>query len=77
MLMLLFAAALTAAAPLAPPQANCPRTTSHYAWRRDQKVEPRKLTELPSAEGYMAVYRLIGGCEAPLTMIEYRRGAKR
>ncbi len=61
--------------------ANCPRTTSHLAdqagvYRRGEPLVPRKLTELPPATAYMAVYRVIDGCEAPLTMVEYR-GVKR
>ena len=76
--MLVLAAALIAASPLAPaPAANCPRTASHYAWDRDRQMKPRKLTELPSAQGYMAVYRTVAGCEVPMTVIEYRRGTRR
>jgi hypothetical protein len=78
--MLLFAAAMIAAAPLGPPAsstANCPRTTSVYAWQRGKPVKPQKLTELPPAKGYMAVYRVVGGCEIPMTMTEYRQGSRR
>lgn len=39
---------------------------------RGKRLMPRKLTELPPGTAYMAVYRHIGGCEAPLTMVEYR-----
>jgi hypothetical protein len=39
---------------------------------RGQRLAPRKLTHLPPAETYMAVLRQIGGCEAPLTMVDYR-----
>jgi len=67
--------------PLGPPATNCPRTTSYLADKsglyRGDPLMPRKLTELPPATGYMAVYRLINGCEAPLTMVEYRRGVRR
>jgi hypothetical protein len=67
--------------PLGPPAANCPKTTSYLAGRsslyRGEALAPRRLTELPPAAGYMAVYRVINGCEAPLTMVEYRRGARR
>jgi hypothetical protein len=38
---------------------------------------PKKLTELPPATTYMAVYRHIGTCEAPLTMAEYRNPRRR
>ena len=55
---------------------HCPRTTSYLAERtgvyRGQPLMPKKLTELPPATAYMAVYRHIGGCEAPLTMAGYR-----
>lgn len=60
---------------------QCPRTTSHMADQsglyRGQRLTPRKLTELPPAIGYMAVYRHIGGCEAPMTMVEYRNPRRR
>ncbi|MGN6850372.1 MAG: hypothetical protein ACTHJK_13005 [Sphingomicrobium sp.] len=36
-----------------------------------QKLAPRKLTELPTGTIYMAVFRHIGTCEAPMTMVEY------
>jgi len=77
--MLLFAAAI-AAAPLGlPPTSavNCPRTTSVYAWQRGKSVKPQKLTELPDAKGYMAVFRRVGGCEMPMTLTEYRQGGRR
>jgi hypothetical protein len=76
--MLLFAAAM--AAPLGLPAtntSNCPRTTSVYAWQRGKSVKPQKLTELPDAKGYMAVYRRVGGCEMPMTVTEYRQGGRR
>lgn len=61
--------------------ANCPRTTNFLADQsglyRGQPLKPRKLTELPPAIGYMAVYRMIGGCEAPLTMVDYRNPRRR
>ena len=42
-----------------------------------EPLRPQKLTELPPATGYMAVYRHIGGCNAPLTMVEYRNPRRR
>ena len=64
----------------ASPSATCSRTTSYLADKGSlypgAPLTPKKLTELPPATGYMAVYRRINGCEAPLTMVEYR-GAKR
>jgi hypothetical protein len=63
-----------------PGAANCPRTTSHYAGKgamyRGNRLVPRKLTELPPAVGYMAVYRTVNGCEAPLTIVDYRTGSR-
>ena len=55
---------------------HCTRTRSYVAGAagvyRAQPLTPKKLTELPPATAYMAVYRHIGGCEAPLTMARYR-----
>ena len=68
-------------APKAPEAANCPRTTSHLARgdliHRGDRIAPKKLNELPPAIGYMAVYRTVNGCEAPMTMVEYRGGRRR
>jgi hypothetical protein len=71
-----------AANPISLPQAdNCPRTASHYAGQgsmyRGDPVAPQKLTELPPAVGFMAVYRTVNGCEVPMTIIEYRTGRRR
>lgn len=83
--MLLFAAALIAAAPASAPKATssdtCPQTTSYLADTRDvyrgRPLTPRKLTELPPGTAYMAVYRHIGRCEVPLTMADYRKLVRR
>ena len=87
--MLLFSVALIgASAAAAPPPAHstdrsksCPHTTSYLArdggLYRGRPLTPKKLTELPPATTYMAVYRHIGTCDAPLTMVEYRRGPRR
>ena len=68
-------------APLPSQGDNCRRTTSYLAERsglyRGYRLTPKKLTQLPPATTYMAVFRHIGGCEAPLTMIEYRRVRQR
>jgi hypothetical protein len=79
-------AASSGAAPAKPPQAkapdtaNCQRTTSHYARDgsiyRGDRIAPKKLTELPPAIGFMAVYRTVNGCEAPMTMVEYKTGRR-
>ena len=80
--MLLFAALMTAAqgpaasaadaAAQSAPSNTCARTTPRYAWDSAKPLKPRKLTELPPAKGYMAVYRTVDGCEYPMTMVEYR-----
>jgi len=58
------------------PTNECKRTTSYLAGDtsifRGQRLKPQTLTELPLAKTYMAVYRRIDGCEAPLTMTDYR-----
>ena len=60
---------------------NCPQTSSYLAGKsglhQGKPLTPQKLTELPPATTYMAVYRHIGGCEAPLTMVEYRNPRRR
>ena len=75
------AIAADAGQPGKPPAANCPHTTSYLADKsglyQGKPLTPRKLTELPPATTYMAVYRHIGGCEAPLTMVEYRNPRRR
>jgi len=71
----------SAQSPEAGAASKCPRTTSYLADKsglyRGQPLKPRKLTELPPATTYMAVYRHIGDCEAPLTMAEYRNPRRR
>ncbi len=54
----------------------CRRAADRLVWR-DDKLQPRKLTELPPAQGFMAVYRVTNGCEDPMTMVEYRTGRRR
>lgn len=78
--MLLLAAALMVAPTPAPyaikASPNCPRINTYLAENsgayRGKPLAPRKLGELPPATVYMAVYRRVGGCEAPLTMSAYR-----
>ena len=82
--MLLLAAALTAVpvpavaatdATASSRSKNCPRTTSVYAWRHGEPLSPRKLTQLPPANAYSAVYRRIGGCEVPV-IVRYGVGGR-
>lgn len=54
---------------------ECPRTTGVHAFDRNQRVELRKLGELPPANAYRAVYRLVGGCEVPV-IVKYNIGGK-
>ena len=70
------AAAMTSAQPLQPgTPANCPRTTSYYAYRQGEPLKPRKLTELPPANAYSAVYRHVGHCEVPI-VVKYGMGRR-
>ena len=79
--MLPLAVALLAAAASAPPQpvrdmpvigprasqqANCPATSRYEASRRGRTPKAQKLNQLPDADIYSAVYRRVGGCEAPI-----------
>ena len=60
---------------------RCRENDAHVAGRVGpapiEPLRPQKLTKLPPATGYMAVYRHIGGCNAPLTMVEYRNPRRR
>jgi hypothetical protein len=76
--MLLFVTLLAAAAsaqpigdmPVVNPNAGqpttCPATSRYEASRRGKTPKAQKLTELPDADVYRAVYRRIGKCEAPI-----------
>ena len=87
--MLLLAAAMLAASATAQPardtpvinpasqDARCPETPMSLArklGRRPPQAVP--LSRLPPAQTFMAVDRRIGGCPAPLTIIEYRRARR-
>jgi hypothetical protein len=57
---------------------GCPDSTRHFAGRggplRSEPVRPRKLTELPWAEAFAAVYRLDErGCMVPVLYRDARR----
>ena len=60
-----------------PESALCPETPMSYA-RKMGKRSPKAipLTKLPPARTFMAVDRRIDGCEAPLTMTDYRRARR-
>jgi hypothetical protein len=71
------AATLQTASPASANAAShCPGITRYLADRaglyQGTPLKPKKLNQLPPATTYMAVYRHIGPCEAPLTMAEYR-----
>jgi len=63
--------------PLQKPTADCPRATTQFTrngrvWSQDP-ARPRKLSQLPPAESYAAVYRLDGnGCMVPVKFREVR-----
>lgn len=71
------AVAVEKSAPPLPGQGHCRRATSYHAFDSSKPVKPQKLTELPPGTAFMAVHRTIGGCEVPLTVIEYRNGRGR
>ena len=52
--------------PNGPASAICPPTSRYEAARRGGKLGPSLLNQLPAADMYNAVYRRIGGCEAPM-----------
>ena len=45
---------------------DCPPTSRYEAARRGGPLTLRHLNELPGADMYKAVYRHIGGCQAPI-----------
>jgi len=57
----------------------CPQTAAQMAADRVRKSGGRdlfhKLTELPPADGYVAVYRRVNGCEAPI-VVKYGIGRR-
>jgi len=68
-------ATASAAAPVAAPwgpkalaDSDCPRSATHPTFEHGESIKPQKLTELPSANQYLAVYRRINGCEVPLVV---------
>ena len=88
--MLLFSALLMAASASTQPVRDmpvlnplpdsrvCPETPMSVARKMGQRPPNAiPLSKLPPAQTFMAVDRRIGGCEAPLTIIEYRRAGRR
>jgi hypothetical protein len=56
-------------------QPNCPHATSMHAYERSKPPKPQRLGELPPANAYSAVYRLIRGCEVPV-VVRYGVGGR-
>ena len=65
------------ATPLPPASAHatCPRVGNYVAVQPGRKLSPRNLTDLPPANVYRAVYRTVGGCEAPV-VVKYNLGGR-
>ena len=55
--------------------AGCRRITPYYAYRESRPLKPHNLNELPPAHAFSAVFREIGGCEAPI-VIRYSIGGQ-
>ncbi|WP_395621969.1 hypothetical protein [Sphingomonas daechungensis] len=55
---------------------KCANATSHQAGDpaalKGDPAKPRKLTELPNAQSYAAVYRLVDGCAVPVLYRDVR-----
>jgi hypothetical protein len=49
-----------------PDSKACPPTSRYEAARRGGRLGAQKLDELPMADGYKAVLRQVGGCNAPI-----------
>ena len=47
---------------------DCPRATSMHAYDRLKPPTLQRLGELPPANAYSAVYRLVRGCEVPIVV---------
>ena len=56
-------------------QPNCPRATSMHAYDRSKPPTLQRLGDLPPANAYAAVYRLIRGCEVPV-VVRYGVGGR-
>ena len=54
---------------------TCPPTSRYEAAKQGGKLGLRKLHELPMADGYKAVVRHIGGCNAPI-IVSYGVGGE-
>ena len=63
------------APPLQKPGVDCPGASSQWVRQgRSWQIQPKKLTELPPADTYAAVYRLDErGCMVPVKFRDTRR----
>ena len=80
LLTLLLAGAAPAVAhdergPAANGQPHCPRATSMHAFDSSKPPKLQRLGELPPANAYSAVYRLVRGCEVPI-VVRYGVGGR-
>jgi hypothetical protein len=57
-------------------RSTCPPTSRYEAARRGGKLPPSLLNQLPAADLYMAVYRRVDGCVAPV-IVRYGIGSGR
>ena len=58
--------------------ALCPETPMSLARKMGNgRLRAIPLNKLPPAQTFMAVDRRIAGCPAPLTMSDYKQGARR
>ena len=56
--------------------AKCKQAGAHYyAYRDGKPLQPRKLTELPPANAYIAIVRNDGRCEIPV-IVRYNMGGR-
>ncbi len=54
---------------------ECPRAAGHYAYTPGEPLRPRKLGELPPANAYASVLRLVGRCQVPV-VVKYGVGRR-
>ena len=55
---------------------KCKQTGAHYyAYREGEPLKPKKLTELPPANAYIAIVRNDGRCEVPV-IVRYNMGGR-
>ena len=46
---------------------SCPATSRYQAMQKNRRSpNPQKLNQLPAADHYKAVYRMVGNCQVPI-----------